>query len=1482
MIRRYLPDIIIVAGLLLLPLLFFAPVTLGGKTLIPADNLYQFEPWASARDALGVPDVPHNALLSDLVLQNYQWKSFLRQSISDGTIPLWQPNQFAGSPFLAAGQHSALYPFSVIYYVLPLPRAYGWFTVSQLWLAGALMYLFVRGIGLGRLAGAVAGVAYQFSAFMIVSVVFPMMIAGAAWLPLLLLMIEFVIQRRPLRGERPATVPWIAVGALALMMNLFAGHVEITYYTLIVMAYYAAARLLWQWWTAKSRSNLTAERAEDAEERHGQEDAVGEPAFRRGGFETRPGRLSKVAPTNTPASAFAYDDLAEEDVSPDQNPSAHSASSAVKQLVRPAAALLAMVVLGLGLGAAQFIPLYELGTRNFREEAASFSEVQGYAFPARHVAKFIMPNVYGNPAHHAYRDVFTGERIVQDWLYRCPPRECGAGVVRVTDTAFGIKNYVEGGAYMGILTLVLAVIGLFAPKRRTKPDIPYRPIMAILAGVALTFAFGLPTYALIYYVFPNTNQLHTPFRWIWPVTFAVAVLAAFGAEALAQHMPRRDQPRTRFMRGVSWLGVGLLAAGVALLGGLLVSRAAYDSFASLVERVFEGLALADHAFPDARTFYSYEFFNVLVLALLVFVSGLVILLSRGAIRLPRRLGGVPLWQAAVLGVIALDLVLAGWDFNPAADPAWLDYTPDAVQWLQDQQTAEGPFRYTTIDKGAQPLHANSTWRYGLHDVRGYDSMIPKSYTDYMRLIGPQGGLLHNRIDPIAWDDEDALASPLLDLLNVRYIVTDWLVESANDLGLREVYVDDALRIYANPDALPRAYTLPYHDLTEELCGAVPDDFGAIVNSPDFEANPRRVVIEGFPDAASCEIAYTWPTPDLEADPQPAHITNYGAIEVIANAEVTQESWLVLADTYYPGWKAFVRPLGAGEDQEDEVDIHLVNGNFRGVRLDPGAWTVRFRYSPATFQVGAFISFISGMLILFILMLWLWRRVYREDESEAGHAKRIAKNSLAPIFLNLFNRGIDFAFAFIMLRILGPADAGVYYYAIVVFGWFDILTNFGLNTLLTREVARNRNEAGRYLFNSTALRLGLAALAIPLLIGFLLIRQATVDPALETEAIAAIVLLYVGLLPNSISTGLTALFYSFEKAEFPAAITTVSTIVKVSLGLGTLLLGWGVVGLAGGAVITNLVTFAVLAALARPLVTDFFQRPDPALMRHMMGESWPLMLNHLLATVFFKIDIVLLEAINGNAVVGQYSTAYKWLDALNIIPAFLTMALLPVMARQAHEDRAGLRRNYMLAVKLLVMVALPVAVVTTFIAEPLIHFLGGAEFLPAGGIALQIMIWSIPVGWINSVTNYVIVALDRQRTLTLAFVVGVSVNIIANLIFLPVYSYRAAAIITICSEITLFVAFYWIIRQEIDGVGYRRALWRPALAALVLLGALIAAWQVAPLLGLLLSPVIYSVGLLALRPFAPDEIARIAPLLPGPVRRLALRGSAPSADVEVIP
>jgi O-antigen/teichoic acid export membrane protein len=468
-------------------------------------------------------------------------------------------------------------------------------------------------------------------------------------------------------------------------------------------------------------------------------------------------------------------------------------------------------------------------------------------------------------------------------------------------------------------------------------------------------------------------------------------------------------------------------------------------------------------------------------------------------------------------------------------------------------------------------------------------------------------------------------------------------------------------------------------------------------------------------------------------------------------------------------------------------------------------------------------------------------------------------------LNLFNKGIDFARAAIMLRILGPGDAGIYSYAIVIFLWFDILTNFGLNTLLTREAARHKDEAGRYLLNSSILRIGLANAAIPLLGIFLLVRQAAVSPPLEPRAIVAILLLYAGLLPSSISTGLTALFYAFEKAEYPAAIQTVSTLLNAALSLTVLILGWGVIGLAGVSIVVNVITLSILAWLSRAFigpVRALWGQRDRGLIRHMVGESWPLMINHLLATVFFKLDVILLEAFRGAMVVGWYSSAYKWLDAINVIPGMLSTALLPVMAVQAHEDKAGLARNYRFVVKLLVLIALPLAVGSMFVAEVLVGVLGGASFLPHGAIALQIMIWSIPFGWINSITNYLIVALDSQRALTWTFVAGVGFNVIANLIFVPTYGYPAAAVTSILSEIVLLGAFYVLVRRDLEPMPWLRMLWRPAAAAALMLSAILIVRTVNEIAALAVGVGVYGGALWVLKPLNADERAQLRDLLPG--------------------
>ena len=1407
--RKVLLEAGILALLLALPLLLFAPVVLGGKTLLPVDTLYLFEPYRAAAADLGVR-YPQNHLVADLILENYAWKRFLVQAIENRELPLWDPHIFAGHPFLANGQHSALYPLSVVFYVLPLWRAFGVFVWLQLGLAGIFTYVFARVLGTGRLGGLIAGITFQFSGFMVVSVVHPMIIAGASWLPLILAMVELVVQQRPAFG-RPTTLPWVLLGGLALGCQMLAGHAENTYFVLLVAGAFAVWRIV-----------------------------AGPPA----GLENpRP----------------------------------------VSRRWRPVPWLGAMVVLGLALGAVQLLSLYEVVAGSFRGggAAASLEQVLGWAYPWRRLITFGVPNFFGSPAHHSYFDLF-------EWGW--------APAQRFSDGQYidwGIKNFVEGGAYLGLLPLLLASIAVLSrlkdlgalavrllPRRHggsSRPtasaspatsaesggDRSLGPFFFVLALFSLGCIFGTRLYAIVYRL-PGLSQSHSPFRWVFPLTLSVAVLAANGIEVVLKGTRSRLGPRSDgsgigrrlvnfLLLGVPLSATSLVAAlafwgGVATMVGLVFSRAFFAWIEPLLARVFQGLARAPSAFPDHRAFYSYEFAWTGLFGILLAASGLVLRLvhPRSGDRRRALSGGL------AVGVLVLDLAIFGAGTNPAVDPALLDYVPPAIEFLSRDATL---WRYATFTPPGttKTMNANVGMFYDLQCVAGYDSLFSRQYADYMALIEPQDELQYNRI--ASFRQWSSLDSPLTDLLNVKYIVTE--VEIPNPAKYRLAYEDEAVRVYQNLAVIPRAFTLP------ATSAVVTDDVAGALRTHD----PHHYVVVEM--AESGTVSNGEPKP---SDLEPAVITRYTGNEVVVETSPSVVSWLVLGDSFAPGWKAFVRPQGASEDAERQVDIHRANGNFRGVVLDPGAWTIRFRFSPDSVKLGAFVSFMALMVVLLLVGIYLWRFFYREVDDQST-VRRVAKNSIAPIIINLFTRLIEMAFAALMARILGPVGTGRYATAINIYLWFDTIANFGLDMYTMREVARDRGRGRQILLNTTVLRVVLFLGVAPLMAGFLASRQALGEP-LARETVWATVLLYAGLLPFSLANGLAALFRAFEKHEYPAVIQTITTIMKVTLGVLVLVGGVGIVGLASASIVTNLGTLVILIVLVRRMIWKELPRGDGRvgwpLQREMLSESWPLMTSLLLQILFPSVNVLLLQSLQGDAAVGWYDAGRKWVDALNIVPSFFTFAVFPVMSRQAAEDRSGLVRSYRLSVKLLTMLTMPAAVCVALLATPLVGLLSGERFLPQGAEVLRLLIWSILFGWINGLTNYVLIAIRRQRYVLLASGARILFALAANLVLVRRFGYISSAAIIIGGELLLAVLFTVDLRRQLAPLELGQALVRPALAGVAMVGV---AWALAsrgPLLAVVVGLIVYTVVTIALRTLTAEERALLAPLVPDRLRAVAPR------------
>ncbi len=1408
--RRWLvPDGLVLAALAVFLLAMFWSVTLGGRSLVPFDALYQSPPWSAFAAERGVAGV-HNPLLTDLLLENYVWKSFITRQIAARELPLWNPYLFAGAPFLAAGQSSALYPLNILFYGLPLWLAYGWFTVVQVWLAGAFTYAYARrGLRLAWAPSAAAMAVYALSQLFLVNPVHPMIIAAMAWLPLILLALERVFERA-CRGDglTIGLVTWLAVGAGAIACVFLAGHVEIALYTLLVAGYYALARLV--------------------------------VAFlQRGAGQGR-------------------------------------------GLARGAGAMGAMAALGIGLASVQILPLYELVSQNFRQASASLAEVRGYAFPARHIFAFLMPDIFGNPSHHGYFDIFQNA-----WVSVLRNR---AGDV-VDNTAWGIKNYVEGAVYAGLLPLLLAIIAVWplphkgrggeeqpSPRGRGEtegglhpatPSRAYTWIFAVLALISLLFMFGTPAYALLY-VLPGFSQLHTPFRWVYPYTFSLAMLAGLGWAAI---------PRHRRLTAV--LGAGAAALGVV---GLLGVGAAYlmrGRLAPLAEQAVSRLAKAGDVFGSGQAFLSYEGRSVLLFAVFLTLTGLALVWLARAETLTRPLpggeggkiasppvdagsrrggSGLPWASIAALAVLAADLFVASYGFNPAADPKLAEFTPPSVAFLQDRAAKEGPFRITVLgDKSI--LAPNLPMLYGLEDARGYDSIILRDYVEFSRLIGEQDLLLFNQVAPLR--KTEALDSPLLDVLGVRYVVTNKAVDRP---GWTLAY-DGEVKIYRNENAKPRAF------FASDAPGGVrypvagdPRGVYRMLGAVD----PRQVVVldpMGMDDDAL-------PSPPAGLPTAPAAAANRIAFRRYTPSSVEmdvsrvgQGGLLVLADSFFPGWQAHLAPAD-NPTAETDVPILRVDGIFRGIPIPPGTWHLRVVYSPMSLKLGLYLSFLSFAILAFLFGFAAWRSAYGVGH-ETDTVRRVGRNSLAPMLTTLGNKAVDFAFAALMLRILGPASAGAYYFAIAIVGYLDIWSNFGLNLYLTRHVAQHRDEAETTLSQTIGLRMALLGLAVPvlLLLGALWIGLF----GLTAETALTIGLLVIALIPGNIAGALSSLFYAEERMEYPAGLTSLTTLIKVSLGALVLLLGWGIVGLAGVAIVSNVVTVGILWRSASRLFFRPSIRFAPAAAWGIVLLAYPLMLNHLLNSLFFKVDVTLLQPLQGDAVVGYYSTAYKWIDALLIIPAYFTLAIFPLMSRYASETAAGsgaprhdtpLARAYVLAVRLLLLIALPAAALMAFSADILIGLLGGAAYLPYGAIALRIMIWFLPFSFVNGVTQYVLVAVDEAKWITRSFVIAVVFNITANLIFIPRYSYVAAAVITVLSEIVLMVPFMLAVRRSVAPVNLFTVAWRPIVATAALAAVTALLWNRVPwLLALAAGGVTYLVVLVVVGGITAEDRSLARRLLP---------------------
>lgn len=224
-LRRRIAGPLLIAAL---AVLFLGRVFFTGDVLLPAGYLYHFQPWQA--QAPPPPQQHWNALIWDAAAQYYPWRAFAHHAIAGGVIPLWNPFQFCGMPFVANSQSAVFYPPNGLFYLLDPARAFAIAAALHLLLAGLFTYLLLRALGCGRFGATFGAVAFAFCAFFAAWLQLPTVLDTGVWLPLaLFFIVRYFATRRP----------GYAIGlGVTVGTALLAGHPQMFLYVAGVSAVY--------------------------------------------------------------------------------------------------------------------------------------------------------------------------------------------------------------------------------------------------------------------------------------------------------------------------------------------------------------------------------------------------------------------------------------------------------------------------------------------------------------------------------------------------------------------------------------------------------------------------------------------------------------------------------------------------------------------------------------------------------------------------------------------------------------------------------------------------------------------------------------------------------------------------------------------------------------------------------------------------------------------------------------------------------------------------------------------------------------------------------------------------------------------------------------------------------------------------------------------------------------------------------------------
>ncbi len=428
------------------------------------------------------------------------------------------------------------------------------------------------------------------------------------------------------------------------------------------------------------------------------------------------------------------------------------------------------------------------------------------------------------------------------------------------------------------------------------------------------------------------------------------------------------------------------------------------------------------------------------------------------------------------------------------------------------------------------------------------------------------------------------------------------------------------------------------------------------------------------------------------------------------------------------------------------------------------------------------------------------------DSTSGLGARALRFTILILVARIVSRVLALVAVVAIGNALGDSRFGQMQTAITYTALVGAVTDVGFTALYVREGAREPHQLVRYFNNVASVKLFLIAISLPLLAASLWFAGIE---SLLLPAFALLVLSGYSLLLRSSLYALQRLNFEIAEIVPETAVILVLALIGSRIHAGPGYFLWVYAASSGFAT-----AYFIVVLLSKRIVRPRWQL-EPELFRHWVRAGIPLAITYVLTTVYFKLDVPILQHYRSYAEVGWYTFAYRPFEALLFIPGTLRTVMFPVLAIYYRSAPNRVLASAEKFFKGLAVIGWPITVGLFLLAPQFIDLVSNQ--FPQSGAALRILALAVVFMFVDNTFAAVLNAIDRQKLFAYVALCGLVLNFALNIILIPRFGYLGASWATVATEIGLVVVGWFALRRVLGPLRVVRLCWKPAIAGLVMGG-----------------------------------------------------------------